>query len=218
MTKMQRLLFHICLGLGCLFLADLWKMQVVLGGHSLFFSALNIVGPLVGFWGGSWVVFVVLLMKRFIAWTFLGFSLLSPFSTYLPTLCAAWYWNMPNKIIRFFLPVACMVAFMFHPVGAQAWVYTLYWLIPIMIYFFPNKSLFTHALAATFIQHAVGSVIWLYCVSSTSALWYNLLPVVIVERLIFASGMVIVVKLVQVCRLYLVRIFTSFKLSHSFFG
>ena len=170
-----------------------------------------------GFWGGSWVIFVVLLLKKYISYTFLGSSLIGPFSTYLPTLCAAWYWNMPNKIMRLFLPIVCMVAFMFHPIGGQAWVYALYWLIPITIYFLPYQSFFAQALAATFIQHAVGSVIWLYFVSSTPALWYSLLPVVIVERLVFASGMAVVVKLVQACRLYLVRILTSFKSNPSFF-
>ena len=84
-----------------------------------------------------------------------------------------------------------MVAFIAHPVGAQAWVYSLYWLIPVVLYFLRKESLFLTALGSTFTAHAVGSVIWIYANPMTPQAWLVLIPVVFIERFVFASGMVV---------------------------
>jgi hypothetical protein len=55
----------------------------------------------------------------------------------------------------------------------------------------PQRSLFLQALGSTFIAHAVGSVIWLYTVPMTAAMWMGLMPIVLFERIAFALGMVI---------------------------
>jgi len=85
-----------------------------------------------------------------------------------------------------------MILFIMHPVAGQAFAYSFYWLIPIALYALGNKSSFCRALSATFLAHAVGSIIWLYTVSMTSAQWLSLIPVVAVERLVMACGMVVV--------------------------
>lgn len=90
-----------------------------------------------------------------------------------------------------------MGAFMAHPVGAQAWVYSVYWLIPVLLYVIRKKSLFLEALGSTFIAHAVGSVIWIYADPITPHAWLALIPVVFIERLIFASGIVVVFHCIQ---------------------
>lgn len=217
MIKIQRFFLRVALGLGALFLAGLWKVQIVFGTHSLLFTASNIVGPLIGYATGPWIVLATFLLKRFFGWSLLGAPLVSAFSTYIPTLCAAWYWNGASKI-RLLLPILCIVVFMIHPVGSQAWVYTLYWLIPVTIYFIPRKSLFVHALAVTFIQHAVGSVIWLYYMPTTSELWYSLLPIVIVERLVFACGMAFGVRCIELCRVVMRKKFPGLRVPTFFFG
>src|SRR5216684_1589321 len=74
---------------------------------------------------------------------------------------ATLYWATNHYTIRLLLPIACMGLFVIHPIGAQAFVYSLYWLIPVILYFIPQRSLFLQALGSTFIAHAVGSVIWL---------------------------------------------------------
>lgn len=84
-----------------------------------------------------------------------------------------------------------MGAFIAHPVGAQAWVYSLYWLVPIVLYAVRKKNMFLEALGSTFTAHAVGSVIWIYCDPMTPQAWLTLIPVVLVERLVFASGIVV---------------------------
>jgi hypothetical protein len=82
-----------------------------------------------------------------------------------------------------------MVLFIAHPFGFYAAPYALYWLIPMVIYFSRKKTVFLQALSATFIAHAVGSVIWLYLKALPTAVWLGLIPVVIFERLLYATFM-----------------------------
>lgn len=84
-----------------------------------------------------------------------------------------------------------MGAFIVHPVGGAAWAYSLYWLIPVALYMIRKESLFLTALGSTFTAHAVGSVIWIYANPMTPQTWLALIPVVFIERLVFASGMVV---------------------------
>jgi len=66
----------------------------------------------------------------------------------------------------------------------------MYWLIPVALYFM-KKSTFNTALGSTFVVHAVGSVIWLYTRDTSVLLWHSLLPIVLLERMAFAIGMVL---------------------------
>lgn len=201
MTKVEKLLLHILFGVFVLAIASFWKIQTAFGTHSWSFTASNIFGPLLGTILGPWTMLLAVLLKRFVAWSFFGFPLLSTFTTYIPTLCAAGYWNIHSKIIiRLMVPLCCMIAFIAHPIGFPASIYSFYWLIPVVLYFVQPKSFFLNALAATFIQHAVGSIIWLYFIPTTPMLWYSLLPVVCVERLLLASGMVLTMHGVSLCR------------------
>jgi hypothetical protein len=85
------------------------------------------------------------------------------------------------------VPVAAMAAFWLHPVGQQAWVYALYWLIPVAMKFLPER-LVLRSLGSTFTAHAVGSVLFLYTIPTAPALWLALIPVVALERGAFALG------------------------------
>ena len=80
--------------------------------------------------------------------------------------------------MQILVPVLCMALFGLHPVGSQAFAYTLYWLIPVTLYIMSSlvnvlprfqqfTPIFLQALSSTFIAHAVGSVIWLYTVGMT---------------------------------------------------
>ena len=96
-----------------------------------------------------------------------------------------------NRFVQFAIPLAAMAAFVFHPAifGTIAMAYALWWTIPIAAAILP-KNLFLRSLGATFNQHAVGSVLFLYFVPGLAnpAIWIALIPVVAVERLVFASG------------------------------
>ncbi len=54
---------------------------------------------------------------------------------------------------------------------------------------FPDVS--SKSLGATFTAHAVGGAMWNYIVPMTPAAWIALIPIVIFERLLFASGITI---------------------------
>jgi len=108
-----------------------------------------------------------------------------------PMLFAAYYfWKHGSKLhddLSMLVPIVAMLAFWFHPVGQQAWYYALYWLVPIITKFLPNRLLL-RSLGATFTAHAMGSVLFLYTINTTPALWIALIPIVAIERTAFALG------------------------------
>ncbi len=111
---------------------------------------------------------------------------------YIPGFFAAAYWaSSSSMLIRVLVPILCMIAFIAHPVGGAAWLYAMYFLIPVLLYFRSKNNIFSTALGSTFVAHAVGSVIWVYTVPMTVFAWLALIPVVIIERLLFAIGMTI---------------------------
>ncbi len=142
--------------------------------------AAAFIGPVLGLGAilASEAANVILLGKSF---TFIEIARL------FPMLFAAYYFAKGKNPLGIGLPLLCMALFIAHPVGGQAWYYSLYWLVPVFALFLPQK-LFLRSLGATFTAHALGSVIWLYTFQSTPAFWLALIPVVAFERLLFASG------------------------------
>ena len=99
--------------------------------------------------------------------------------------------SMRSRLINILVPLTMMIMFATHAVGGSAWTYSLFWLIPMCCEVLRHcgvNSLFTRLLAATFVAHAIGSVMWLYCMPTTPETWLGLLAVVPAERLVFASG------------------------------
>ena len=105
---------------------------------------------------------------------------------FLPTMLAAVYFGLKQKKAAIIFPI-CIVLFLLNPIGRQAWMYSLIWLIPFFATF-AKKRLILNSLGATFCAHAVGSVIFLYSFGLTPAIWMSLIPVVFVERGIFTLG------------------------------
>lgn len=85
------------------------------------------------------------------------------------------------------IPAAGMLLFWLNPVGAEAWGYAFLWLIPIAATFFAS-NLFMRSLASTFQAHVVGSIAFLYLAGLPASAWWALIPLVIVERCLFAAG------------------------------
>ena len=109
-----------------------------------------------------------------------------------PMMFAAYYFwkNGARKLedkITIMVPALAMIAFWLHPIGAQAWYYALYWTVPVIVKFLPDR-LFLRSLGATFTAHAVGSVLFLYTIPTAPALWIGLIPIVAIERMLFALG------------------------------
>lgn len=176
---------------GMLKISGLLKVSFLVGSQMIWFSASNSVLPLAGAFGGvmgSGLVFLLRQIVHLICFKTVSVSFLA---FCVPGLCASLYWSTHHYVIRLLLPIACMGLFVIHPVGAEAFIYSLYWLIPVVLFFIPRKSLFLQALGSTFVAHAVGSVIWLYTVPMTASMWIALMPIVLVERILFALGMVV---------------------------
>lgn len=156
-------------------------------GSSQSFTVFDYLGPTAGLFlgplfGALSVFFVRLFHLLFSEASFEWLAVLR----FLPLILAAFYLGSKSKK-NLFIPLLCMILFIAHPEGRAAWYYSLYWLIPILAVF-KKERLILNALGATFTAHAVGSVIFLYAFNLPSAVWISLIPVVAVERGLFALG------------------------------
>ncbi len=164
-----------------------FKISPIIGSRCSFFSLADALTPLTGLGGLGLAALVACTRSGMSIW-FLQVPL-KALVYHMPGFFASAAWAYPNFLLRVILPLGCMVAFSMHPIGMLAIPYTFYWLIPVVIYFSGKKSIFLQALATTFIAHAVGSVIWLYFKELPVTVWWNLIPVVAAERLLYASLM-----------------------------
>ncbi len=106
----------------------------------------------------------------------------------MPLVFAARSYHVRHWTTSLVIPALCMILFVAHDVGSAAWCYSLYWLIPMILYFVKD-SIVSRALSSSFVAHAIGSVIWLYTKIIPAEIWLGLIPVVGCERLLMAGGM-----------------------------
>lgn len=109
---------------------------------------------------------------------------------FFPMLFAALYFARKSRVMLL-VPLAAIVAFVAHPIGRTVWYYAVFWLIPILTYFARDRSLLARSLGATFTAHAVGGALWIYAFNLPKAVWVGLIPVVIMERIMFAVGIAV---------------------------
>ena len=105
---------------------------------------------------------------------------------FLPMVLAAVYFGTKTRKMAFIFPL-CIVLFLAHPIGRQAWLYPMLWLIP-LVATLGKQRLFLNGLGATFTSHAIGSVIFLYTFGLSPEVWLSLIPTVLLERGFFALG------------------------------
>lgn len=176
---------------GCLApLGALFKVSFVVGSRCALFSFSQCLTPLAGAFGGIPVSILVgisqLLWYKSCAAT--NLLLICP----IATLCGALYFALrPQKLLAALIPLSCVILFIAHPHGAQAAWYSFFWTVPLLTLLLPHQSFFLHALGSTFTTHAVGTVLWLYVKNLSPQLFVSLVPLVIVERLLFATGMTV---------------------------
>jgi hypothetical protein len=174
------------------------KASFIIGSQTGAFSFAHILSPLIGLFGGGIGVVALLALRTALrlSWSTGTTNIL--LACHLPTFFAGMYFSITKQNSRFspvfaaLVPLACIIIFCIHPVGNQAWLYSCLWLLPLATASIPHKNLFFHALGSTFTAHAVGSVLWLYLglVTEPTA-WLALIPIVLCERLLFSTGMVI---------------------------
>ncbi len=188
---MSKLKFNIFDSSYALFLELIKKINIftyIVGSKAAFFSLSQALGPMTGILGTS-SISTVFIIRTLYTVAFSNLGLYMSLLYHIPTLCAAIYLNPKSKNFRFVIPLLCMILFITHPIGSQAYLYSFYWIIPTVIAFINPNSMFFRALGSTFTAHAVGSIMYLYSASLAPNIWLSLIPIVWAERLIFASTM-----------------------------
>ncbi len=166
-----------------------------LAGSNVSFTLFDFFGPIAGAFLGPvfgitsvLAVEVINMLMKHTAWTTPAIIRL------FPTLFAVYYFAMISKQGRgkwiLAVPVLAIIAFLAHPIGRQVPFYTLFWFIPLIAYRF-RKNLYMRSLGATFTAHSVGGAAWIWALNLPAKVWVGLIPVVIEERLLFASGIAI---------------------------
>lgn len=163
-----------------------------LAGSKATFTLFDAFGPTAGgFLGGPAGALAALLMQLS---NFLAHGALTQDAgtliRLLPMMFAALYFGRKTRL-NVLVPTIAISAFVAHPVGREVWFFSLFWLIPIVCSFFQERFLLARALGATFTAHAVGGALWIYFVPIPAAVWVALIPVVVVERLLFAGGIAV---------------------------
>lgn len=172
-------------------LVRFFKVSFIIGSQAAFFSATSMFAPMIGALGGrryALNIYLIQLIKGFL----ISGNLFLYIGYHIPHLFASAYWLESSKFHRLIVPVICMVLFLLHPIGFQAGLYSSLWFIPVVISFFGHEHIFFRALGSTFVAHSVGSVIWLYTLAMPAEAWLALIPIALMERLVFACGMTII--------------------------
>ncbi|OGD87556.1 hypothetical protein A3J17_03300 [Candidatus Curtissbacteria bacterium RIFCSPLOWO2_02_FULL_40_11] len=109
-----------------------------------------------------------------------------------PTLFAVLYFALAakskSKNYILFVPLISILVFNLHPIGKTVWYYSLFWFIPLLAWPLRRRFLFARALGATFTAHSVGGAVWIWVFNLPAAVWISLIPIVAMERGIFALG------------------------------
>jgi hypothetical protein len=162
--------------------SSLIPISYIVGSGASFFSLITIVAALVGKYSSLWsfILFFVTCKKI----SFCNFFYFAINRT--PLFFVGWSYKASNIINSVTIPLVCIILFIVHPIGSLAWSYSMYWLIPIVIFFSKSKNIFMKALGAVFTAHAVGSVIWIYTHEMDASIWISLIPIVALERIMMA--------------------------------
>ncbi len=106
---------------------------------------------------------------------------------FLPMLFAVLYFAKKGKF-NLVIPIIAILAFVIHPIGRTVWYFSLFWTIPIIAYFLRDRFLLARSLGATFTAHAVGGALWIWVFALPAPVWISLIPIVVLERALFAVG------------------------------
>jgi hypothetical protein len=96
------------------------------------------------------------------------------------------------------VPLAMMAGFLLHPIGREVWFYSLFWLIPVAVMQFkdridavlshPVARTYSYSLGTAFVDHSVGSVVYLWFLAIPAQFWIAAIPITLFERLLIALG------------------------------
>ena len=166
-----------------------------LAGSRVKFTLFDLFVPVSGAFLGTGLGIVSVLAMQVSHLIFHGFSGVEGTSglkflatlRFIPTVFGVWFFAKREGRLLI-VPAISIIAFNLHPIGRGVWFYSLFWLIPFLVWPFRDRFLVLRALGATMTAHAVGGAIWIWAFNMPAAVWISLIPVVIMERSIFALG------------------------------
>lgn len=161
-------------------------------GSKAKFTLFDFFGPIAGGFLGSFFGVITVALMELANWALHGWQTdAGTIIRFFPMLFATWYFTRHSKIVLI-APCLAIIAFLAHPVGRQVWYFTLFWVIPLIAYFWRERFLFVRALGTTFTAHAVGGALWIWNFEMPAAVWQGLIPVVFKERFLFAVGITVI--------------------------
>lgn len=167
----------------------------LVGADNQFFTLFQFFGPIAGGFLGSVFGVIAVLFAELIDFFIVGKETnLINLLRLSPMIFAAYYFGTKKKNLSIIVPIIAIIVFVSHPVGREVWFFTLFWTIPIIAKVIPQKyadNIIPKSLGATFAAHAVGGAFWIWTIPMTAGQWIALIPIVIFERLLFASGIAI---------------------------
>ncbi len=134
---------------------------------------------------------------------------------FIPIIFAGIYFSriFKNDKKLIFIPLICILLFILHPIGRTVWYYSCFWFIPIFLSLFKNKldkilkfpifKIFGYSLGSAFVDHALGSVIYLYLLQIPARFWIAAIPMVMFERSMIAAG----IELCYFAELVIIKVF-----------
>jgi len=187
-------IFFALLFVALVFISTKINFSPLIGADNQFFTIFQFFGPIAGgILGPIFGVFIVLAAtaSNFVINLVQG-AAFEPLTLLrlLPMLFAAYYFGTKKKHLGVIVPIVAIALFVLHPVGRQAWFYSLFWTIPVIAVFF-KKRLFMRSLGATFTAHAVGATVFIWTIPTTPGLYATLMLITPLERLLFASGIAV---------------------------
>ncbi|MEK9165922.1 MAG: hypothetical protein AAB525_03670 [Patescibacteria group bacterium] len=192
MIKFKKFNKNKLLFIGVFTIAGLIALQIPftqLAGSKVNFTLFDFFGPIAGGFIGAIPGVIAVFLMQFINFLIHGANIVDAGTIirFFPALFAVFYFSRKSKF-NFVIPALAIILFNLHPIGRSAWVYSLFWLIPIFCFFVREKFLLARSLGATFTAHSVGGVLWLYVFKLPSSVWISLIPITAMERLLFGLG------------------------------
>jgi len=181
----------ILLGLGFIILVLVsagMGVSAVLGGEKYQFTLDQLFAPTIGAFAGAGIGAGLIIIANAAKALVFGISNWFDIARIFTLAFAAYYFAQKKEdIVSAVVPLGAMALFVLHPVGREAWFFSLFWLIPVVASFY-RTNLLARSFGSTFTAHSIGTVAFLYTFSTTPAFWIALIPIVVVERLLFGLG------------------------------
>ncbi|MBN1385876.1 hypothetical protein JW968_02745 [Candidatus Woesearchaeota archaeon] len=174
------------------FVANRLNFSSVIGSEAQYFTLFQFFGPIAGAFLGPVFGAISVLGAQIADYLIFGkaFTLINMIRL-TPMVFAAIYFGSKRRYIGIAVPLVCMALFIANPTGRAAWLYAMFWWIPVIVKILPKRysdNLLLKSLGSTFTAHAVGSAAWMYAVPMAPEQWLMLIPVVVIERLAFTLG------------------------------